>query len=191
MQGQSVISPDIIDRLDDILRYPYHHEGPYDPVYSERNCSKSTSPLEALAYSNGQALIATPPEKVRDCLDKHHPLDGVAFYPAGKADPTGHTYLYDEAVASILNGCLLGNVPVSFHLRDCISSGLIEQCSKFTDEDFLNDPFYILPHPRPVQSACEKGWSKLRLKLAEISRKKRHDKMLSVNNSRKMQTERC
>ncbi|PLB50697.1 hypothetical protein P170DRAFT_354009 [Aspergillus steynii IBT 23096] len=131
-----LVNPDIIDRLDDAGIYQYHHEGPYDAVYPERNHDTKASPVEALQTSNAEALKATPSDKIRDCLDGHRPLDGVAYFPPGHTDREGQTYEYEEGT-NMMND--YGN------FMRC--PGL-----KFTDEDFKNDPFYNKPLPKPFAS---------------------------------------
>ena len=91
-----LVNPDVIDRLDSASFYQYHHEGPYDAVYAERNYHTKQSPVEAVKNSTAEALKATPKDKIRDCIDSHRPLDGVAFYPPGHTDMEGRTYEYEE-----------------------------------------------------------------------------------------------
>lgn len=91
-----LVNPDIIDELDNVTPYSYHHEGPYDAVYPERNCISKRSPVEAVKDSNEAALRATPHHKIVDSLKSHRPLDGTAFYPPGVTDREGHTYDYEE-----------------------------------------------------------------------------------------------
>lgn len=91
-----LVNPDIIDQLDDVTNYSYHHEGPYDAVYPERNRISQRSPLEAVRESNEEALRATPRDKITDCLNSHRPLDGVAFFSPGETDRNGQTYSYEE-----------------------------------------------------------------------------------------------
>lgn len=91
-----LVNPDIIDRLDDAGIFQYHHEGPYDAVYPERNHDTKASPVDALQMSNAEAIKATPSDKIRDCLDSHRPLDGVAHFPPGHTDREGQTYEYEE-----------------------------------------------------------------------------------------------
>jgi hypothetical protein len=93
MQG-----PDVIDRLDPALGgRAYHHEGPYDAASFSRNQKyDNSSPVAALKTSNEEALKATPRENVKDALDRHKPLDGVAVVPPGVPDQFGRTYNYEE-----------------------------------------------------------------------------------------------
>jgi hypothetical protein len=96
------IGPDQIDVLDTVGNgYAYHHEGPYDATMFARNnsgdlLSSKSSPIGALMDSNAEALKATPKEKIQDSLGRHRPLDGVAAYPPGVEDPTGHVYNYNQ-----------------------------------------------------------------------------------------------
>ena len=88
------IRPDTIDQLD-VVGGNYHHEGPFDATYMARNTSYVSSPLEALARSNEEALKATPKEKIIDSIERHRPLDGVAIYPPGEVDRNGQVYNYE------------------------------------------------------------------------------------------------
>lgn len=88
------IRPDTIDQLD-VVGGNYHHEGPFDATYMARNTSYISSPLEALARSNEEALKATPREKIVDSVERHRPLDGVAIYPPGEVDRNGQVYNYE------------------------------------------------------------------------------------------------
>lgn len=88
---------DTIDRLDPTPnKLPYHHEGPYDAALLARNTSYKSSPIAALEDSNREALKATPAENIKDALDKHRPLDGVATVPPGQRDQLGRVYHYEE-----------------------------------------------------------------------------------------------
>ncbi|KAI9374406.1 hypothetical protein BJX61DRAFT_498635 [Aspergillus egyptiacus] len=125
-RASQVVTPDVIDRLDTAARVFYHHEGPYDAVYPERNMDRRQSPIEALRESNAEALKATPRHKIADALNRHRPLDGVAYYPPGHTDNEGQTYEYEEGYNMMTDYGNFARFP-----------GL-----KFTDEDFKNDPFY-------------------------------------------------
>ncbi|KAJ5555383.1 hypothetical protein N7535_007818 [Penicillium sp. DV-2018c] len=129
----TLVQPDIIDQLDDVTSFSYHHEGPYDAARPERNRVSQYSPLEAVKESNAEALRATPHHKIVDALDSHRPLDGVAFYPPGTVDRQGQEYTYEEG-SNMMND--YGNF-----MR---LPGV-----KFTDDDFKDDPFYNRPllHP--------------------------------------------
>lgn len=92
MQG-----PDIIDRLDPAIGgRAYHHEGPYDAASLARNRDPKYAPVAALETTNSEAIRATPQENIRDALEKHKPLDGVAVVPPGQPDRLGRTYDYQE-----------------------------------------------------------------------------------------------
>jgi hypothetical protein len=91
-----LVQPDIIDQLDNVSAFSYHHEGPYDAARPERNRLSQYSPLEAVKESNAEALRATPHHKIADALNSHRPLDGVAFYPPGSTDRNGQEYSYEE-----------------------------------------------------------------------------------------------
>ncbi|KAJ5591860.1 uncharacterized protein N7459_002229 [Penicillium hispanicum] len=148
-QHSELVNPDIIDRLDDVTAYSYHHEGPYDAVYPERNRVSHHSPLEAVRESNEEALRATPRDKIVDCLNSHRPLDGTAFFPPGTTDRNGQTYDYEEGFNMMSDSGNFMRLP-----------GL-----KFTDEDFKNDPFYNRPISNP--------FTQLRKKLSLHRAKKR------------------
>jgi len=88
---------DLIDRLDPAIGgHAYHHEGPYDAALLARNTSYKNSPVAALETSNAEALKATPAENIRDSIDRHMPLDGVASVAPGVPDRLGRTYEYEE-----------------------------------------------------------------------------------------------
>ncbi|KAL4923441.1 uncharacterized protein BDV17DRAFT_276989 [Aspergillus undulatus] len=124
-----LVNPDIIDRLDTASRFSYHHEGPYDAVYPERNKIALHSPIDALRESNEEALRATPHHKIADSVNRHRPLDGVAYFPPGHTDHEGQTYEYEEGHNMMNDYGNFSRFP-----------GF-----KFTDEDFKNDPFYNTP----------------------------------------------
>ncbi|KAH0562104.1 hypothetical protein GP486_003196 [Trichoglossum hirsutum] len=87
--------PDTIDWLDESGAL-YHHEGPYDATLLARNTCLANSPVEAVKTSNEEALKATPREKIRDALEKHRPLDGVAIVRSGDRDFSGRRMEYEE-----------------------------------------------------------------------------------------------
>jgi hypothetical protein len=96
---------DLIDRLDPTPnKLPYHHEGPYDAALLARNTSYKSSPIAALEDSNREALKATPAEKIKDALEKHKPLDGVAVVPPGERDQLGRVYNYEEGTDMMREG---------------------------------------------------------------------------------------
>lgn len=97
LKKQSLPGADMIDRLDPAIGgRAYHHEGPYDAALLARNRDQKTAPLAALDESNREALKATPRENIRDAVERHKPLDGVAFVPPGVPDQFGRTYNYEE-----------------------------------------------------------------------------------------------
>jgi hypothetical protein len=89
------IGVDVIDDLDNVGG-KYHHEGPFDATYYTRNTSLKSSPLEALSWSNEEALKATPKERILDSIRGQRPMDGVATYPPGAVDDSGNKYSYQE-----------------------------------------------------------------------------------------------
>ncbi|KAF2723304.1 hypothetical protein K431DRAFT_283112 [Polychaeton citri CBS 116435] len=96
---------DRIDRLDPAVGgATYHHEGPYDAALLARNSSFESAPIAALEESNREALKATPAERIKDSLDKHIPLDGVAAIPPGVPDRLGRTYNYEEGTDMMREG---------------------------------------------------------------------------------------
>lgn len=97
LRKQNLPGPDLVDRLDPAIGgVPYHHEGPYDAASLARNRDPAIAPVNALQESNAEALKATPQENVRDAIEKHKPLDGVAYVPPGVPDRFGRTYEYEE-----------------------------------------------------------------------------------------------
>lgn len=121
-----LVQPDLIDQLDNVTAFSYHHEGPYDAARPERNRISQYSPLEAVRESNAEALRATPQHKIADALNSHRPLDGVAFYPPGTTDRNGQEYSYEEG-SNMMNDFsgnfmrLPGTVRISlpFHVLTC------------------------------------------------------------------------
>jgi hypothetical protein len=99
---------DQIDALDSVPGGGYHHEGPFDATLASRNMNVMTSPVAAVAESNAAALEATPAEKIRDALDRHIPLDGVASVPPGERDGLGRAYNYHETNLMTEEGGHLG-----------------------------------------------------------------------------------
>jgi len=96
---------DIIDKLDPTInKVPYHHEGPYDAASLARNTDYKSSPIAALEESNREALKSTAPEKIKDSLDKHAPLDGFAVVPPGEPDQMGRRYNYEEGENQMFEG---------------------------------------------------------------------------------------
>ncbi|KAL5001632.1 hypothetical protein BDV10DRAFT_182197 [Aspergillus recurvatus] len=126
VRRSQIVNPDFIDRLDTAAQFSYHHEGPYDAVYPERNRISIHSPLDALRESNEEALKATPHHMIADAIGRRRPLDGVAFYPPGHTDREGQTYDYEEG-PNLMADCSLF------------------PCQRFTEEDFRNDAFTNTP----------------------------------------------
>lgn len=96
LRKKHIPGADSIDRLDPTSSMPYHHEGPYDAALLARNTSYESSPVAALADSNREALKATPAENIKEALERHKPLDGVAIVPPGERDRLGRVYNYEE-----------------------------------------------------------------------------------------------
>lgn len=91
------IGADSIDRLDSVGG-SYHHDGPFDATMLARNTAPKSSPVQAVAASNEEALKATPYERVVDSIQRRRPLEGVAIFPAGMPDPDGRVLNYEEGV---------------------------------------------------------------------------------------------
>lgn len=87
---------DLLDHTGPVPEVPYHHDGPYDPTMKSRNVNKKYSPVEAVKDTNMEALKATPAEYLKDALDKHVPLQGIAVVPPGKKDMSGRKMKYNE-----------------------------------------------------------------------------------------------
>lgn len=92
---------DTIDCLDQSFSLagassPFHHGGPYDAALASRNVDPRYAPVAALRESNLEALKATPPEFIKDSIERHVPLQGVASVPPGKKDLEGNVMRYDE-----------------------------------------------------------------------------------------------
>lgn len=105
LKKRSIQGPDIIDRLDPAIGgRAYHHEGPYDAASLARNRDPKYAPVAALETTNSEAIRATPQENIRDALEKHKPLDGVAVVPPGQPDRLGRTYNYEEGTDMMREG---------------------------------------------------------------------------------------
>jgi hypothetical protein len=105
LKKRSMQGADIIDRLDPAIGgRPYHHEGPYDAASLARNRDPKYAPVAALETTNSEAIRATPQEAIKDSLDKHMPLDGVAVVPPGQPDRLGRTYDYEEGTDMMREG---------------------------------------------------------------------------------------
>ncbi|KAK8175365.1 hypothetical protein IWX90DRAFT_423996 [Phyllosticta citrichinensis] len=124
LKKRHIPGPDTIDKLDSVMSR-YHHEGPYDATLLARNTSWETSPVAALSDSNAEALKATPAENIRDALERHRPIDGVAIIPPGHQDRFGRTYDYKEGDdMMIYNGANFRRWPgVEYHPDDIKGKG--------------------------------------------------------------------
>lgn len=97
LHKRSIPGADSIDRLDPAIGgIAYHHEGPYDAALMSRNRDPKNAPIGALETSNAEALKATPRENIKDAVERHKPLDGVAAVPPGQEDRFGRVYKYEE-----------------------------------------------------------------------------------------------
>lgn len=97
LRKKAIPGVDVIDSLDSTLfGGAYHHEGPYDATLISRNLTFKNSPVAAVRDSNEEALRATPAANIRDALDKHVPLSGVAVIPPGMAGLDGKVMHYEE-----------------------------------------------------------------------------------------------
>ncbi|CAG8978154.1 hypothetical protein HYALB_00012016 [Hymenoscyphus albidus] len=96
LRKKAIPGADVIDSLDQSIFGAYHHEGPYDATLMSRNRTFKNSPVAAVRDSNNEALKATPAHHIRDALDKHVPLSGVATIPPGMAGFDGKVMDYEE-----------------------------------------------------------------------------------------------
>ena len=94
LRKKHIVGSDTIDRMDSFGGF--HHEGPYDATLLARNTSSVHSPVQAVSATNEEALRATPQEMIKDSVEKHRPLDGVAMVPPGVEDRYGNVYSYQE-----------------------------------------------------------------------------------------------
>ncbi|KAL9077799.1 MAG: hypothetical protein Q9161_000171 [Pseudevernia consocians] len=94
LRKKHIVGADTIDRMDTVGGF--HHAGPYDATLLARNMSHKNSPVEAVSTMNEEALKATPREMIKDSVEKHRPLDGVAMVPPGMEDRYGNVYDYNE-----------------------------------------------------------------------------------------------
>jgi len=106
LRRQHLPGADTIDRLDPAVGgRAYHHEGPYDAALQGVNrMDKKHAPIAALESSNQEAIKATPAENVKDAVERHKPLDGVAVVPPGQPDRLGRTYNYEEGTDMMREG---------------------------------------------------------------------------------------
>ncbi|KAI5288004.1 hypothetical protein KEM54_005545 [Ascosphaera aggregata] len=81
----------------------FHHEGPYDCAYRERNTRKGYAPVDALRESNAATLRSTPPVYIMESLLCQKPLRGCATYPPGSVDYDGVEYNYEQFEMQILD----------------------------------------------------------------------------------------
>ncbi|KAI6088079.1 hypothetical protein F4821DRAFT_95001 [Hypoxylon rubiginosum] len=97
LRKTNITRADPIDVLDDTgIGGIYHHDGPYDATLASRNKDKRYAPVEAVKYTNTEALKATPRENVVDSLERHVPLQGTASIPPGHRDMSGRVMQYEE-----------------------------------------------------------------------------------------------
>ena len=94
LRKKHIVGADAIDRMDTVGGF--HHDGPYEATLLGRNMSYTNSPVEAVSTTNEEALRATPREMIKDSVEKHRPLDGVAMVPPGMEDRYGNVYHYQE-----------------------------------------------------------------------------------------------
>lgn len=94
LRKKHIVGADAIDRMDTVGGF--HHDGPYEATLLARNMSSTNSPVEAVSTTNEEALKATPREMIKDSVEKHRPLDGVAMVPPGMEDRYGNVYDYQE-----------------------------------------------------------------------------------------------
>jgi hypothetical protein len=105
LSKRSIPGADSIDKLDPAVGgIAYHHEGPYDAALLSRNRDPKTAPVGALKTSNEEALKATPQENIKDAVERHKPLDGVAVVPPGEQDRFGRVYKYAEGTDLMREG---------------------------------------------------------------------------------------
>ncbi|OAX77507.1 hypothetical protein ACJ72_08193 [Emergomyces africanus] len=138
--NSTYLPPDVIDFLDDITPFHYHHEGPYDAASPYRNRSRQNSnPIDALKITNQEALKATPPGKLEDSIRHSRPLDWVAYYPPGSTDPEGNTYDYEEGWNMMAE-------------EDRETSPISRRPGmKFPDEVLKNDPSHMCLLSQPIR----------------------------------------
>ncbi len=94
LRKKHIVGADAIDRMDTVGGF--HHDGPYEATLLARNMTYTNSPVEAVSTTNEEALKATPREMIKDSVEKHRPLDGVAMVPPGMKDRYGNVYDYQE-----------------------------------------------------------------------------------------------
>ncbi|KAF8424527.1 hypothetical protein EV426DRAFT_598340 [Tirmania nivea] len=91
------VPADTIDFLDGSFfgNGTYHHEGPYDATLASRQIP-GYAPIDAVKYTNAQALAATPRANIIDSLTRKVPLQGVGMVPPGVVGPDGQMFDYEE-----------------------------------------------------------------------------------------------
>ena len=91
--------------------------------------------MDAVRDSNAAALAATPPASIRDCLDAHYPLQGVAMYPPG----VGGTGNYDEYDVMVRDGAYKRWAHLHYRDDDCKGKGepsfTVDELDKRRKED--------------------------------------------------------
>jgi len=94
---RKAVPADIIDSLDGSFFGDgiYHHEGPYDATLASRQIP-GYAPIDAVKYTNAQALAATPRASLIDSLTRKVPLQGVGMVPPGMVGPAGQRFDYEE-----------------------------------------------------------------------------------------------
>ncbi|KAF8456205.1 hypothetical protein BGX38DRAFT_67976 [Terfezia claveryi] len=94
---RKAVPADTIDSLDRSFfgNGTYHHEGPYDATLASRQIP-GYAPIDAVKYTNAQALAATPRANIIDSLTRKVPLQGVGMVPPGVVGPGGQKFDYEE-----------------------------------------------------------------------------------------------
>jgi len=94
---RKAVPADTVDSLDGSFfgNGTYHHEGPYDATLASRQIP-GYAPIDAVKYTNAQALAATPRANIIDSLTRKVPLQGVGMVPSGVVGPGGQRFDYEE-----------------------------------------------------------------------------------------------
>lgn len=94
---RKAVPTDTIDSLDKSFfgDGTYHHEGPYDATLASRQVP-GYAPIDAVKYTNAQALAATPRANIIDSLTRKVPLQGTGMVPPGVVGPGGQNFDYEE-----------------------------------------------------------------------------------------------
>lgn len=122
---------DIIDSLDTVGG-AYHHSGPYDAASASMNTHKKYSPLEAVRDSNMEALKATPPEYIKDSLERNLPLQGTATIPSGYTDLSGNVMQYEEGTDMMRDPTAGGGAYKRW-------DGIVSECINSVHPPFMHD----------------------------------------------------